>query len=60
MWILVYIVLIGEPRMVVFDDPFKTINECFIKRDELLVGLEQYGGKFPKGTGAYCIQKGED
>jgi hypothetical protein len=42
--------------MGVIEPPFKTINECFIKRDELLVGLDQYNGRFPQGIGAYCIR----
>jgi|TARA_R110000851_G_scaffold26079_1_gene74324 hypothetical protein len=56
MWVLVYIVLIGEPKMAVIEPPFKTLNECFSKRDELLVQMGLYSGRFPQGVGAFCIR----
>jgi hypothetical protein len=57
MWVLVYIVLIGEPRMAVIEPTYKTINECFLRREMLLVQMDLYSGKFPNGITAICVHK---
>ena len=59
MWMLIYIIISGlEPVAINAEGPnvtFKTINECFQKREELVTALGK-DGFFPAGSQEICVR----
>ena len=56
MWILVYIMIShGEPYSVRVGEPYSTMTECSLAREELSYSVGRGAGYFLPNTQAVCV-----
>ena len=59
-WILVYIIIVGNDVMAVNamgpGVKFDTMEQCFVRREELAHSIGDANGQLPPGREAICIK----